>query len=413
MYCTRMRRALADGLRGLVRRSRGEVPSVTGLRALSILWVLVQHVHQGLRPLLFVPAGAAFLTRPALRLGWAGNLGVDVFFVISGYLIGGMLLREREATGRLSLRRFYVRRAMRILPIYFLAIAASLARGEPNGSHAWANVIFVNDFLPFREEFMAHTWSLAIEEQFYALFPLFLLATFLARPSRRTPILAAALPACAAIAVEVVFAHHLVLSNVAPDTNDFWTYMDLFYVRPYARCTPLFAGVLVARLEQTGALARLDARPVPSAVLLLLGILAAAWVTFVFPEGRDAAGHRTLSGALSLALDGPLFGVGVATVLAVSLVRAAPGRVLQGVLGARALRPIARLSYAAYLFHPLCIAAVLGRLGFDLAHPALAYGRLVAASMIASFAAALPVYLLVELPIMKMRPPIPSTNGAD
>lgn len=396
---------IAGGLRRLVLPSRGEVASVTGLRALSILWVLVQHVQQGLRPLALRPGGAAFLASPLLRVGWAGNLGVDVFFVISGYLIGGMLLAEREETGALSLGRFYLRRAMRILPVYFFALAVSLAAGEPNASRAWANVLFVNDFLPFRQGFMAHTWSLAIEEQFYAFFPLFVLAAFLARPARRTAVFVATVPVCAVVAVAVVLGHGLVLSGVAPDPNEFWRFINLYYVRPYARCTPLFVGVLVARLEQVGALRRLGARPLGSLALLVGGVLAVAWVTFVFPEGRDAAGHRTLSGALSLALYGPLFGVGVGAILAVSTTASAAGGVVRRVLGASVLRPVARLSYAAYLFHPLCVAGVLGRLGFDLARPALSYGGVVAGSMVVTLAVALPIHLFLELPIMRMRPP--------
>jgi peptidoglycan/LPS O-acetylase OafA/YrhL len=81
------------------------------------------------------------------------------------------------------------------------------------------------------------------------------------------------------------------------------------------------------------------------------------------------------------------------------------GRALSGALGARALHPIAHLSYAAYLLHPLCIAPLLPRLGFDLARPWTSYGLVLACSLVATFAAALLVFLLLEHPVMQMRPP--------
>lgn len=396
--------SIRDGLRRVLRPSPDEIPSVAGLRALSILWVLWQHYHQGLRPLMLLPEGAAFLSQPLLRLGWAGNLGVDVFFVISGYLIGGMLMREREESGGLALGRFYGRRAMRILPAYFAAIALNVAVGTPNPSRAWANVIFVNDFLPFADQFMAHTWSLAIEEQFYALFPLFVLLVWALRPSLRTALVAFAIALFAAIGVVVVLRHRLVLSERFPDMGEFMRYMDLFYVRPYTRCAALFAGVLVARLEQTSALSWLDRRPVASVAMFLAALSACAWVIVVFPEGYDARGNRTLSGALALALDGAVFAFGVGALLALARTRSPIGRIIASILGARALHPIAQLSYAAYLFHPLCIAPVL-RLGFDVGRPWLSYPILLGLSLIATFAAALVVHLLVELPMMKLRPP--------
>jgi peptidoglycan/LPS O-acetylase OafA/YrhL len=385
---------------------------VTGLRALSILWVLVQHVQQGLRPLQLVPAGAAFLAHPALRLGWAGNLGVDVFFVISGYLIGGMLMREREETGALSFRLFYMRRAMRILPAYFVALAVAMVVGVPNAGWAWANVIFVNNFLPFTKQFMAHTWSLAIEEQFYALFPPFVLLLYAIRPARRTLVVVTTVLAFAALAVFVVLHHGLVLSQRFPDFDDFWRYMDLFYVRPYTRFGALFVGVLVARLERSGALAWLERHALAAGALCVLAAMTAAWVVLVFPEGRDAAGNRTLSGALALATGGYLFASAVGVVLALSRTKSAIGRVVSRVLGARVLHPIARLSYAAYLFHPLCIGPVFGRFGFDLASPGLSYVRLLLASLVPTFAVSTLVHLLIELPFMNIRPRARSTPAA-
>ncbi|CAN5771749.1 acyltransferase [soil metagenome] len=397
-----------DGLRQLFVRRGDEVPAITGLRAISLLWVLVQHVQQGLRPLAATPEGAAFLMHPALHLGWAGNLGVDIFFVISGYLIGGMLMREREVSGTLSFRSFYTRRAMRLLPAYALAIVVYLAWGTPNPGYAWANVLFVNNFVPFTKQFMAHAWSLAIEEQFYALFPFFVLLLYRAQPRWRTPLVALTVAVFAAIAVAVVFGQDLELSFVRPNIDQFWRYMDLFYVKPHTRFGALFIGVLVVRLEAGGSVLRLlERRPLLAGLLAGVAVLTMSYVVLVFPECRAPDGARLVFGSVSLALDGYAFALAVGYLVLLSRTRSRVGRLLSGALGARVLRPIAQVSYTAYLLHPLCVEAVSQRLGFDLGHAGASYARLVAVAVLATLVASRPVYLLVERPVMVRRPPRP------
>ncbi|MBS4752734.1 acyltransferase [Nocardioides sp. zg-ZUI104] len=155
---------------------------IQGLRALAVLLVVLAHAG--------VPG-----------LG-GGVIGVDVFFVISGFLITGLLLAERERSGRISIKRFYARRARRLLPVATVVTAVTLAasyRLQPLSTlrlhvedAVWsagflANVRFAatdsdywaSDALsPFR-----HYWSLAVEEQFYLLWPL-VVGVFLARRAR-------------------------------------------------------------------------------------------------------------------------------------------------------------------------------------------------------------------------------------
>lgn len=127
---------------------------------------------------------------------------MDVFFVISGYLITSLLLREQAETGTVSILRFYQRRARRILPALFLVIFAALAAGwfvmlsselERLAFSSLAALAFVGNVYWFFElgeygaqsgllQPMLHTWSLAIEEQFYLLFPPLVL---LLKPARR------------------------------------------------------------------------------------------------------------------------------------------------------------------------------------------------------------------------------------
>jgi peptidoglycan/LPS O-acetylase OafA/YrhL len=141
------------------------IPSLDGLRALSILIVLVGHAA--------LSDGAPRLLRPFAH---AGNVGVRFFFVISGFLITTLLLQEWHRTGRISLARFYARRALRIFPAVYALIAViavlaatGLIHLKP-GELLYASTFTINyhDYAMF---WLGQLWSLAVEEQFYLLWP--------------------------------------------------------------------------------------------------------------------------------------------------------------------------------------------------------------------------------------------------
>ena len=158
------------------RRTGGSrIPSLDGIRAVAILLVLWAHTS-GARG---YPAWANVWTSNShYRLG---GLGVRIFFVLSGFLITGLLLKERAATGTVSLGRFYYRRALRIMPAYLTYLAvigllvvagfAMLSRAD-----AWHALTYTINYAPTRGRLVDHLWSLAVEEQFYLLWPATLMA---------------------------------------------------------------------------------------------------------------------------------------------------------------------------------------------------------------------------------------------
>lgn len=143
------------------------IPSLDGLRAISIALVVFGHMA-GTQGFPISYEGADYL-----RLG---SLGVRMFFVISGFLITGLLLRELATSGRIDLARFYVRRSLRIFPAYyaflaivFLAGMGGLLQFQPGDFlHA---LTYTSNYHPARSWNLGHTWSLAVEEQFYLLWP--------------------------------------------------------------------------------------------------------------------------------------------------------------------------------------------------------------------------------------------------
>jgi peptidoglycan/LPS O-acetylase OafA/YrhL len=149
------------------------IPSLDGLRALSIAIVIISHDAAVYDP-----------KDPRFNAGWAilanGQIGVAIFFVISGFLITSLLLGEWNRNGRISLPDFYLRRALRILPPYYaylLSILLATLLGWIVVPHKeWlASALFYWNYAPFAKSWwLGHTWSLCVEEQFYLIWPLVL-----------------------------------------------------------------------------------------------------------------------------------------------------------------------------------------------------------------------------------------------
>ncbi len=143
-------------------------PELDGLRGVAVLMVMVEHF--------------ADMDRAVLPPG-LGDLGVVVFFALSGYLITSILVREHERTGRLNLRAFYIRRARRLFPALYvmLGVATVILVSRGDGRHIpeaiGAPLLYVGNYVSAFPT--AHTWSLAFEEQFYIVWPALLVGLLL------------------------------------------------------------------------------------------------------------------------------------------------------------------------------------------------------------------------------------------
>lgn len=151
------------------------IPGLDGVRGLALLTVFACHTY------------------PVLLLG--GQIGVDLFFVLSGFLITGILLREAKSTGGIGFKNFYIRRALRLFPALFamvliVVVYVALFRKEElhrtlldAGSivgyfYNWVRVWAVTDPSIGLQHHFGHLWSLSVEEQFYILWPVLLFAAF-------------------------------------------------------------------------------------------------------------------------------------------------------------------------------------------------------------------------------------------
>lgn len=295
----------------------GHRKTLDGLRGLSILLVYVFHAS------------------PSQVSG--GFLGVDLFFVLSGFLITTLLLEEWRETGRISLGAFYARRALRLLPalaLMLLVLLAVSAAAEPREAfsrlaRSAAMVFFYssNWFLiaqQFPRAELSHAWSLSVEEQFYLVWPLLLilLLRFTRTPKARTTAVAWATLAAALVRVLVWNRTHSVS----------WVYMGLHFDGLLAGA---LAGVaLTSGMLVPGSLAIRLARVLGLIMLGCLGFLAhCAWLgdPWLYQGGYVA---------VNLGLAG--------LVLAVTVDPWAPLRLL---FESAPLVWLGRLSYGIYLWH--------------------------------------------------------------
>ena len=147
------------------------IPSLDGLRTISIGLVLMGHLSGTRNFPISERVGSLFAL---------GELGVRVFFVISGFLITNLLLRELSGKQHINLLKFYVRRTFRIFPAYYFFIlvlvflqAVQLIALHPGD--IWHALTYTSNYHPYRSWNVGHTWSLGVEEQFYLLWPAVLL----------------------------------------------------------------------------------------------------------------------------------------------------------------------------------------------------------------------------------------------
>jgi peptidoglycan/LPS O-acetylase OafA/YrhL len=356
-----------------VERESGELayqPALDGLRALAVGAVIAYH----------------------LGAGWArgGFLGVDAFFVLSGYLITSLLLNEWSGRGRISLPRFWVRRARRLLPALFVVLGAialyavtlapdnQLRTLRSDGLASlfyFANWHFVLSGQSYFDLFalpspMRHLWSLAIEEQFYLVWPLVVLVCLrVGRGSRN--ILAAVCVAGIAASVAIMAALY---DPVDPSRA---------YYGTDARAHTLLVGAVLALLL---ARRRVRSRQPMTTGLHVIGVAAAVGCVWAWARVNDQGGGLYHGGSLA-------FSVAVAAVIASAVQpERTPLRVL---LSVPVLRWLGRISYGLYLWHwPSIVVLTEARTG-------LSGAPLTVVRLVTTLAAATLSFYLVEQPIRR------------
>jgi peptidoglycan/LPS O-acetylase OafA/YrhL len=234
-----------EPLRELWRPHAKQIGSLDFLRSCAVLMVILYHLREG-----YLANGgeANLLTR--LPLVKYGVFGVDLFFVLSGYLIGKQLWRELEASGTIQIPRFILRRGLRIWPLYYAFVGIMLVAALPSfyrhtDAVWWSDAFYLSNYT--NRGIVDGSWSLCTEEQFYLTLPLLLLAAWSIRALRVQSwwlwALLALLPMIRLIEWRL-------------GTGDLGRHDDFFVERMsfpiHVRCDGLIAGVLIAQAESRG-----------------------------------------------------------------------------------------------------------------------------------------------------------------
>jgi len=339
------------------------IPTLDGWRAVAITIVLVQHASDQI-----TRAVGDWIAPVTDHFKANGRFGVYVFFAISGYLITTLLLDETDRTGTVRLSSFYVRRAFRILPPLLVLLGTlgvlGLAGVLPIPVGRWVgSLFFVNNYTAGHSWYLAHLWSLAIEEQFYLVWPTLLV---LARPRR-------AFGLCAGLIALVVIWR--LIDSAAGLTASWPIYVD---DRTDVRADGLLWGCLLAigcrRPATRGRIAAITAGWRWWAVLAVLVALQASDVEGVYAENLTLTLRPILIALLV-----------VGTVLR-------PTTRLARELERPAWRWVGRISYSLYLWQQLFLAYA------GEAVDALAWCQWFPFSVVCAFALAVLSHRFVERP---------------
>jgi peptidoglycan/LPS O-acetylase OafA/YrhL len=366
--------------------SASRLPGLDLMRAIAILWVMLFHFRFS-----YVPSGLSHLA----RTGW---MGVDLFFVLSGYLIGSQLLRPYLKDARPSLPDFYLRRSFRVLPAYLTVLAIYLTvpgfREAPGLSPAWQFLTFTENFRIdyFHDQAFSHVWSLCVEEHFYLVLPVLVLLIMRKPSFGKTLTVILSILVFGILIRWSIFRHLQPLLSASDNSAYFTTYIEKIYYPTYTRLDGLLMGVTLAIIK-TFRPAWWQKLMASGYAALGLGFTCSAGAIWIFRDRFSLAG--TVFGF-------PLMSLGMALIVAASI---SPRCVLSRIRG---FAIPATLAYSLYLTHK-----EIGHLD------QLLFGKFLSPStpwlnfsiaFASSFFAAALLYLAVERPFLKWREKISASS---
>jgi len=430
------------------------VAPLDGFRALAMLWVVSLHSYQ------FMPYTLSLsdeerasydhmLNSVAMRPVLTGDLGVDIFFILSGYLIMAILTKElaphvraggsngssssndpslqeplinnnsssmpqRSLAGTVG--AFFLRRYLRIMPAYAFAIVfqATAELMSPAGpvclKYFWRNLLFIQNFFPEGEMCMAWSWSIAVEWQMYMVSPLIVWAALRWPHWAKLQMLAYA-------AVSIIL--YMALTPYALGSPDTDTYFELVYAVPYTRMYGYVFGMLLflvmserktaATNDNTAAIEQDDdvpQQPRPAStsrlalVLRVLSIVVIALTCFSAPtQGLQSWGWFVARRVLTR----PIFTAAMSYVIydAIQANLDAYEAFVVRILDSRLLFVLAQVSYSMYLLHPMLggLYILFGSVPFV---PQWLYPVVLILILTGTFALAVLVYFAIEKPMINI-----------
>jgi peptidoglycan/LPS O-acetylase OafA/YrhL len=343
------------------------------LRCVAVITVILHH-----------SGDSKFFT----RVGWTG---VDLFFVLSGFLISGLLFSEYKRYHAIGFKRFFIRRALKIYPAFYMFLCVTGIAGElvfhshPTLVRYLHEVFFV---MNYRQGVWDHTWTLAVEEHFYIFLPIFLFIIGRSSSNRENPFCFIPWAAATIALLCLVFR----AASVYIGTPNF----HMAYTASHDRMDALFFGVLIGYLYHF--------RPTILDVLMgrtrhrvAMAAVSAVLLSFAYPYSRDSRFFATFGYSFIY--------LGFAGILLLSLYvhgicSGKLARVME--LAGSAAAFVGMYSYSIYLWHGPVAAWLPGLMRRTLGFPTGRYGRF-AVYLVGSLVTGTVMSKLVEYPILRLR----------
>ena len=416
---TAMQRAFSfkENFRTIYTRRASNYASLDGIRALSILLVLVFHtifVYQLAHPTETVES---ILNEIGGWWGWAlnGDKGVDVFFVMSGFLISGILFRQIDKKGHMDLKNFYIRRYLRLTPAYYFTLTVYWLLNGPNSEYIWANYLYVSNFIDYGHQAVGWTWSLAIEEQFYFIYPLLL---FVILKFSKSPgyVMLWLFIASIAVRAGIVMTDEAIRtspgSRMYLDHDYFNHFFTVLYDNLHTRFGSLLVGCIAAynfhfHKDKLNEFFNSTMGLLTTVIGLILIIFFMGFANYLPTYDEYQNVHIWY-----YILNRNLFSLGIGIIImAMLLQQHGLAEALRKLFSVPFLYPFAVLSYSLYLIHLVVMAVVIPALiNLTISMPAeypwsisetLVYGFVI--STVLSMVIATLMYLFIEKPVMNLR----------
>lgn len=385
------REAMKAFIKDLWYHRDNEIRSLNGLRAFAIILVILNHYGLAWKDVGIFQSDSFF---------WSG---VDLSFVLSGFLISKGLLSDWNRNGTINFKEFYLKRTLRIFPAYFFFITFSLVASkfamkiaQKKGlvlesyilsfklSNAWGDFVFLGNFFPGMN---IHTWSLSIEEQFYLVFPLFCSLFLFKRVRKHRQFFLWGLVFVPTISRIVIYM--TTKNPLSPE------YFDEIYFPTLTRFDSILMGVIAMDFftSHKNFMDRLRQDDRLYYPLLFL------FFSFLFTAHRA---HQETSGFFAQTFKYNLLNMGYAGILLLSVVRLESG--LGRFLSMRIFVPVSRLSFTIYLWHLLLIGVALSVLGIKM-EPNSSFVFFIQFTAVLGLIVLLsiPLYILIEHPFQFLR----------
>ena len=346
-----------------LERPANNFKAIDGIRAIAVLWVIIFHVwifqYNTFPELLSV-----VVQNPLTVWITKGDLGVDLFFVISGFLIGTILFKEFKRTQSLNFKSFYIRRFLRLFPVYFFSMIIALyflsGGGAERWPSAWSNLLYINNYV--RDSYMGWTWSLAIEEQFYIVIPFLIVFLF---PKFRSKTLLFSILAFIPIVLTYYYSVHIFDFQIPYNrevfgdewSEWFWGYYMLTHLRYGGLLSGVIAAYIHVNYSERVTLFFKNKKNLVN-ILIVLSLAVFALITSL-SLGQASPVEKSIFYELPEkvvvyyeVIHRELFSYAVVFIMMACLY--SNSKIIQPInnfLSAKFLYPIAKVSYSAYLFH--------------------------------------------------------------